>query len=88
MSQRRIVRVSKKRTIYIPKEIADKVGISEGTYLELVVEDNKLVMIPIPDPFWLALKGPKFASMSVDEIEKISEEEQRAFMNEGSQDSS
>jgi AbrB family looped-hinge helix DNA binding protein len=76
----RIVRVSKKNTIYIPKDIAKSIGISEGTYLMLTVKNNKLVITPIPDPFWLALKGPKFAETTAGEIERISEEEQEAYV--------
>ncbi|MGC9137292.1 AbrB/MazE/SpoVT family DNA-binding domain-containing protein [Caldivirga sp.] len=77
----RLVRVSRKNTIYIPKEIAEKVGITEGTYLEIRVEGGRLIMIPIRDPFWLALKGPKFAESTVEEVEKISEEEQGRYGN-------
>jgi len=76
----RIVRVSKKNTIYIPKDIAKSIGISEGTYLMLTVKNSKLVITPIPDPFWLALKGPKFAETTAGEIERISEEEQEAYV--------
>lgn len=72
----RVVRVSKKNTIYIPKDIAEKLGISEGAYLELRVEGGKLVATPIPDPFWLALRGPKFAEATLEEVERTSEEEQ------------
>ena len=73
------------RTLYyIPKDIAEKLGICEGAYLELRVEEGKLVMISIPDPFWLALKGSKFAETTLEEIEKISEEEQRRFEGENS----
>lgn len=71
----RIVRVSRRNTIYIPKDIAEGLGISEGSYLELRVEEGKLIVTPIPDPFWLALKGPKFAETTVEEVERISVEE-------------
>ncbi len=54
--------------------------IAEGTYLELRIEGGKLVMVPIPDPFWLALKGSKFIKSSLEEIENISEEEQSRYM--------
>ena len=73
----RIVKVSKKNTIRIPKEIAETLGISEGTLLELRVEGNKLIAIPIRDPFWLALYRPKYAKTAVDELESVSEEEQK-----------
>ncbi len=76
MGASRLVRVSKKNTVYIPKDIAEEIGITEGSYLELKVEGGKLVATPIPDPFWLALKGPKFAETTLEEIEATSEEEQ------------
>jgi len=75
----RVVRVSRKNTVYIPKDIAGEIGISEGSYLELKVEGGKLIATPIPDPFWLALKGPKFAEATPEEIEAISEEEQSRY---------
>ncbi|MGB9706119.1 MAG: AbrB/MazE/SpoVT family DNA-binding domain-containing protein [Pyrobaculum sp.] len=72
----RVVRVSKKNTVYIPKEIADALGIGEGTLLELRVEGGTLVAVPIPSPLKLALEGPKFAKTTVEEFERGSEEEQ------------
>jgi looped-hinge helix DNA binding domain, AbrB family len=77
-----IVRVSKKNTIYIPKNIAERLGIVEGSYLELRVEGDKLVATPIPNPFWLALRGPKFAETTLKEIERVSEEEQNRYEGE------
>lgn len=43
------------------------------------VEDDKLIATPIPDPFWLALREPKFAEATLEEIERTSEEEQKSF---------
>uniref|UniRef100_A0A7C1GKE9 AbrB/MazE/SpoVT family DNA-binding domain-containing protein n=1 Tax=Thermofilum adornatum TaxID=1365176 RepID=A0A7C1GKE9_9CREN len=69
----RIVRVSKKNTIFIPKDIAKTIGISEGSYFILTVKDHMLIITPLPDPFWLALKGSKFAETTVEEIKSMSE---------------
>jgi len=62
------------------------VGISEGALVEVSVEDGKIVLTPIPDPLWLALYGPKFAEVSIEDIERTSEEMQegRADEHEGS----
>ncbi len=68
------VRLSKKNTLYIPKEIARAVGIKEGSILKLRVEGSKIIIEPIPDPFDLALKGRKFARTTFEEFEKESEE--------------
>lgn len=76
----RIVRVSKKNTIFIHKDIAKTIGISEGSYFILTVKDHMLIITPLPDPFWLALKGSKFAETILKEIERMSEEEQKANM--------
>jgi len=54
--------------------------------VEVSVEDGKIVLTPIPDPLWLALYGPKFAEVSIEDIERTSEEMQegRADEHEGS----
>jgi hypothetical protein len=69
----------KRNTIFIPKDIAKNVGISAGSYF-LTVKDHMLIITPLPDPLWLALKGSKFAETTVEEIERMSEEEQEANM--------
>jgi len=68
------VRVSRKNTLYIPKAIADAVGIREGSVVKLRVEGTKIIIEPIPDPFELALKALKFAKTTFDEFERESEE--------------
>ncbi|OYT38461.1 MAG: AbrB family transcriptional regulator [Desulfurococcales archaeon ex4484_58] len=70
------VRVSKKYTLYIPKAIARAVGLREGSIVKLRVEDSKIIIEPIPDPFDIALNGPKFAKTTFEEFEKLSEEMQ------------
>jgi len=47
-----IIRVGKRYTIVIPKEIRKRIGLSEGTLLLVRVVDNKIVLEPLPgDPF-------------------------------------
>ncbi len=70
------VRISKKYTLYIPKAIAKAVGIREGSVVKLRVEDSKIVLEPVPNPFDIALKGPKYAKTTFEEFEKESEEMQ------------
>lgn len=70
------VRISKKFTLYIPKAIAEAVGLKEGDYVKIRVENSKIVLEPIPDPFDIALRGPKFAKTTFEEFEKESEEMQ------------
>jgi antitoxin MazE len=78
----RVVRVSRKNTIYIPKDVAERVGIREGVLVEITVEGGRIILTPIPDPLWLALHGPKFAEISVKDVEKVSEEMQRGLADE------
>ncbi|MBP1357268.1 MAG: AbrB/MazE/SpoVT family DNA-binding domain-containing protein [Sulfolobus sp.] len=72
------VRVGKKLMIRIPKGIAEELGIKENDKLLLrVIGRDKIVLEVIRDPVWLALHGKKFASVTLEEIENISEEEQK-----------
>ena len=70
------VRISKKFTLYIPKALAEAVGIKEGSIVKLRVEGSKIVLEPVPDPFDIALRGPKFAKTTFEEFERESEEMQ------------
>ncbi|BDC18594.1 AbrB/MazE/SpoVT family DNA-binding domain-containing protein [Acidianus sp. HS-5] len=71
-------RVGKKLTIHIPKAVAEELNIKEGDILSLKVKDNKIVLEQ-NDAILLSLKGKKFAKLTIDEVEKISEEEQRGY---------
>ncbi len=76
------VRVSKKYTVYIPKAVAEAVGISEGSYLRVWVEGSRIVMEPELDPFTYALRTKKYARLSFEEFERESEEMQRGLFGE------
>lgn len=75
-------RVGKKNVLYIPKGIAEAVGLKEGTVVRLMVRGNRIIIDVIPDPFELALKYPKFAKVSFKEFEKESEEMQHELLKE------
>ena len=62
--------------LYIPRRVAEAVGIREGTVVRLRVNGNKVLMEVVPDPFELALRGPKFARTSFEELERESGEMQ------------
>ncbi len=74
------VRVGKRRTIVIPKEVAEKLGISEGTRLELEVRGESIVLRPIPDAVYLSLYGKKYARVSLEGLEETSVEEQEKYI--------
>jgi len=70
------VRISKKYTLYIPKAIAEAVGIREGDLVKLRVDGSRIIVEPALDAFGFALKGPKFARTTFEEFERESEEMQ------------
>ncbi len=76
------VRVSRGGTIYIPRKIARAIGIKEGSIIKLRVEENKVIIEPIPDPFELALNAPKYLKTSFREFEEESERMQRELFKE------
>ena len=69
-------RISKKFTLYIPKAIAEAVGLREGSIVRLRVEGSRIIIEPVPDPFDYALKGPKYARIKFEDFERESEEMQ------------
>jgi len=75
-------RVSKKNMLYIPKAIAEAVGLKEGSVVKLRVKGSRIVIEVVPDPFELALKYPKFAKVRFEEFERESEEMQRELFGE------
>ena len=76
------VRLSKKNTLYIPKRIAEAVGIREGSVLRLRVEGCRIVIEPIPDAVELSLRGEKVARVSLEELEAESVERQEGIIGE------
>ncbi len=76
------VRVGRKRTIVIPKSIAEALGIDEGSRLILEVKDGYIVLKPVPDAIRLSLYGEKIARTNLKELEATSIEEQRQYIGE------
>jgi len=65
-----IVQIGKRRAIYIPKNIAEKLGLKEGDKVVLDVINNKIVLTPIKtgaeQEFW--------GEVDIEEVEKTGEE--------------
>ncbi|MCE4599009.1 MAG: AbrB/MazE/SpoVT family DNA-binding domain-containing protein [Desulfurococcales archaeon] len=76
------VTVGRRRTIVIPKRVAEMLGISEGSRLELRVEDGRIVLEPIPDAVELSLHGEKVAMTGLEELEAESIEQQRRYIGD------
>ncbi|WP_367117899.1 AbrB/MazE/SpoVT family DNA-binding domain-containing protein [Caldisphaera sp.] len=64
--------VRQKRTIVIPKDIAEKLNIDVGTRLLLKVYDDKIEIKPLPDAVTISLKGKKLGKITLKELEEES----------------
>ncbi len=76
------VRVGKRRTIVIPKDIAKALGIDEGSRLKLEVRGDSIILKPVSDAVWLSLHGEKIAKISLKELEAESIAEQKRCTDE------
>jgi len=70
-------KVAKKRALYPPKSIMDKLNLNEGQLVKYRIEDKRLVVEPVRDPLELAIKSKKWGKTTVKEFEEESEKEQR-----------
>ena len=75
--------IGKKYAIYLPKAIVKALNLREGERVLLRVAGTTLILETIQDPIELALSGKKFASITPDQAEAISLEEQTSHV-EGS----
>lgn len=68
-----IVRLGKRNTIYIPKNVVEKLNLKEGDKMALVVNGDKIELIPLkkPSKYW--------AEIDPDEVEEVGEEISRAL---------
>jgi len=71
-----MLKVVKKGAIYLPKQVIERLNISEGDKVLMKIEGNRLVLEFIPDPLSLALRIKKWTKTTVKEFEKESEREQ------------
>ncbi len=75
------VRVGRRRTLVIPKAVAEALGIDEGSRLKLLVKDGRIILEPIPDAIQLSLRGEKIGKVSLKELEVVSIEEQKRYFS-------
>lgn len=76
-------KIGKRNAIYLPKVIVRALGLKEGDRVLLSVSGDALIVERVYDPLQLALSGRKFASVTPEEVEAISLEEQKGHV-EGS----
>ncbi len=81
MSQAIEVRVGKRRTIVIPKAVAEMLGIEEGSRLELRVEEGRIILELVPDAVSLSLYGEKIARVTLEELEAESLKRQKKYLS-------
>ncbi len=75
------IRVGRRRTIVIPKAVAEALGIDEGSKLKLTVENGKIILEPIPDAIQLSLRGDKLGKVSLKDLEAESIEIQKKYIS-------
>lgn len=71
-------RIGKKRVLVIPKKIAERLNLDEGTAVKITASEGKMVVEPIRDAIWLSLHGEKVARVTLKELEEESLEQQFA----------
>ena len=70
MASEIVVRLGKRRAIYLPSKVARELEISEGDPLILRIEEGRIILIPLPK---LLVKRRKWAKTTLEEFERGSE---------------
>lgn len=74
-------RVGKKRTLVIPKTIAEKIGLNEDCRVKITAEEGRIIIEPLCDAVWLSLYGKKITRVTLEELEHESIEQQEKYIN-------
>lgn len=69
-------KIGRKFAVYLPKVIVEALDLKEGERVLLKVMGNALILESLKDPIQLALSDKKFASITPEQAEAISVEEQ------------
>ena len=81
MELKYITKIGKRFAIYLPREIVRRLNLKEGDGVEIQILNKNLQIKTVPSPFSLALDGEKFTSITLEEMERIVEEEQELHEN-------
>ncbi len=73
-------RIGRRRTLVIPKAIAESLDLDEGSMVEIRVVGEELRLRPIRDAVWLSLHGRKIGRITLEELEGESVERQREII--------
>ena len=66
-----IIQIGKRNTIYLPKQVAEKLNLREGDKLILEIRGDTLILKPVKS---FLCKRKAWASIDVEEIESVGEE--------------
>ncbi len=75
-------RVGKRNTLYPPKELLEAIGLKEGDLVIYRIENGKLIIEPLINPFDYALKVRKWAKIGLKDLESFSLEMQAEIIEE------
>ena len=73
-------RIGKKRVLVIPKKVAERLSLDEGSAVKITASGNKIIIEPLRDAVWLSLHGEKVARVTLKELEEESVERQRKYI--------
>lgn len=77
MGQAVEAKIGRKYAVYLPKAIVKELDLKEGGKILLSVAGKAVILHSVEDPISLALSGKKFASITPQEAERVSLEQQR-----------
>jgi AbrB family looped-hinge helix DNA binding protein len=76
-------KVGKKHVVVIPKPIAERLNLYEGSKVIIkATEEGKIIIEPIRDAVWLSLHGEKVAHVTLKELKEESLEQQGKYIKE------
>ena len=70
------VSIGKKYAIYLPRAVVKALNLREDDKVLLRVRGKSIIIDVVYDPIELALSGEKFASVTPEQVEEVSLEEQ------------
>ena len=74
-----IIRIGRRMAVYIPKDVAKRLGLEEGEKMVLQLVDGKLVLTPIKPPRMQKAWG----EVSMEEVEEVGKELTRKTVERG-----
>jgi len=73
-----IIQIRKRRAIYIPKEVSDRLGLKEGDKMVLEVRNGRIILTPLKP----LDTGRYWAEIGYEEVERVGEEITRSIVRD------